>query len=720
MQQVIIVSSRLPVKIDKTIESFESALASVMESIDSTNEVWWIGWPGVEVGSQKEQTALASRLKQEQKHIPVFMSEDEVEQFFNGYCFSSLLPVLLYVPSQLTYNEAWYECYKNINTRYAEAILERARPGDMIWIHDYHLMLVPSILKELNSDLKIGFFFHTPFPSFEIFRSHPQRAELLRGVLGADLIGFHTFGYLRHFRSTILRLLGIESEFNSISFEGTTTRIGVHPLGINAGMFNSILKSPGCQDLIAQYKEQYQDKRLILSVESLNYAQGLPRTLQAIEMFLESNPDLTDSVVFMIIYPPEKNLSDDENFQKEIEYTVGRINGQYSTVTNIPIQFINRRIDRHELCALYSIAGIALITPLMDGMNLIAKEYVICQDEDPGVLILSEFAGAAQELWGAVMVNPYNTNEISRAITAALKTPEAKRVKMMSSMKKRVMNYDSRYWCNSFFKALEEAVSEKSSISDIQKFTEKVVEPFKKKNKKKDKALFLDYDGTLREFVDDPDLAVPDEDLIETLDILAKRPDVDVYIISGRNPDFLEKHFGSYPFTLIGEHGYYLKEGQGSWETLVGEIDMSWKEKLMEIFNLHTISTPGSSVEEKNSALVWHYRKSDPEFGEWKATELIGELTEAISNLPVEIHHGKKIIEVSSQHVNKGLAAARYIKEKNYKHILLAGDDKTDETMFHFDGAVTVKIGNQETDADYRIPTSKMFRKILKYLAHAV
>lgn len=711
MKHLINVSCQLPetkTGFDNLSNGFSSSTNSVKKDFDT----WWIGWNGEPAPAYKDRDSITKDLKLQHQHIPIFLEEDDINNFYNGFSNSSIWPIMHYISSQIQYNEDWWEKYCLVNRLFADTVVQHVRDDDIIWIHDYHLMLLPSYLREADCKVSIGFFLHRPFPSYELFRCHPRREELLNGVLGSDLIGFQTFGYLRHFRSTVLRVLGLESEMALISHECYTTKMGVYPVGINIGHLKKVKESKEFAQQVKEYKKGFSGKKIVLSVDRLDYSKGIPRKLSSIEAFLENNPDERDNVVFVILVTPSmKEKAEFENLTHYVEHSVGHINGQYSTISNTPIVFMNKYLPHNQLCALYAVSDILLATPLVDGMNITSKEYLAIKGKEPGVLILSEFAGASQELFNAIMVNPYNINQVSGAIKQALSMTKEEVGDTALPMLSRITSNDAENWAISFISDLEQFV--RSSADTVKPVDSSIIELFKQSDTKK--ALFLDYDGSLREFVDIPSQAVPSPELISILDKFNERDDLDIYIVSGRNTEFLQKHFGHYNFTLIGEHGYFYREPGEDWKTLIGEIDLTWKKELIEIFNLYSRSTPGSNVEEKTSSIVWHYRRSDPEFGSWKARELIGDLTEAISNLPVEIHHGKKIVEVSSQHVNKGIAVARFRNNRSYETVLCAGDDKTDETMFHFEdeSIITIKIGQAETDANYRVSTTSRFRKLL-------
>ena len=682
----------------------------------SDNKVYHIqriGWTGEQAPDHEQREQLSRELKASRQQIPVFLDESEIHEYHDGFCHTSLWPILHYLSGSADYQQQWFESYRRVNERFADMVAERYRPGDIIWVHDYHLMLVPQLLRERIPEARIGFFLHTPFPSYELFRCHPNRTELLTGMLGADLIGFQTFGYLRHFRSTVLRLLGIESDIDQIVRDDSTTAIGVYPVGVKTEMIAQARASEDYQKCLKEYRETFAGKRIVLSVDRLDQSQGIQKKLRAIEKYLAEHPAERENVMFILLVSATGAHSGDvRKLVHDIEHAVGRINGRYSRVDNIPVHYLNRWVPFIELCALYNLADVALVTPLMDGMNVIAKEYIANkEDADRGILVLSEFAGVSEELFNAIRVNPYNTDEVSAAIDRAIRMPAEEQRKRLDSMLERIAGYDAKYWATSFLRDLE--ASRDTPDDRTRALDKSIIKRFREPNTRK--ALFLDYDGSLREFVDSPEDAVPSEELLAIFRNFDQRDDLDVYIVSGRDQNFLEKHFGSFNVTLVAEHGFFFKRPGKKWETMVGDIDLSWKETIARIFEFYSMSTPSTKVEEKHSALVWHYRQADPEFGAWKAASLIGELTETISNLPVSIHQGQKIVEVSSQHVSKGMAVARFMNENKYDLMLCAGDDRTDETMLYFDDdhVITVKIGDKDTDAAYRASSPQSFRRFL-------
>ena len=720
MQSIINVANRLPVTVGDTLKKSSGGLVSALEGVSGDQfKLHWIGWPGKAFTDPAEQESVRRRLGDELGYVPVFLSDDEIRLYYHGLSNSSLWPILHYNLNFMRYAEEEWEAYEQVNRRFADAILEKAGQNDIVWVHDYHLMLVPAMLRSSRPDLRIGFFFHTPFPSSEVFRCHPRRSELLEGVIGADLVGFHTFGYMRHFRSSVLRLLGLESEWGTILHGNHLTSLGVFPIGINAQSFTKELESEPFHKKKGEIARNWHGKRIVLSVERLDYTKGILHRLDAIELFLSRREHADDIVFIFVSVPSRGEVAEYKSLRENIEREVGRINGLYATVRNSPIHFIHQSLPFTELCALYSLADVALITPLVDGMNLVAKEYVACQRFNPGVLILSEFAGAAQELVNAMSVNPYDTAEVADALEQAFRMPLSERRHRIEYMQARVLKFDANHWAQSFLNELQEQSQFHASPQQLEEAEDAIIGRLRRANKV---AFFIDYDGTLREFERIPDRAVPGKKLKPLLEEL-NAASADVFIISGRKGPILDDWFRGYEFTLIAEHGSNVRiAGEKDWFSLNQSTDFSWKRRVLDILRHYEWSTPGSFVEEKESALVWHYRQSDPEFGQWKARQLLSELYEMLANFPVEIHHGKKIIEVSSIHVNKGAAIEHFLREREYDLAICAGDDQTDEAMFRIDHPVLlrIKVGEGDTRADYRIPDPHHFRQLLRRMIGAL
>ena len=412
--------------------------------------------------------------------------------------------------------------------------------------------------------------------------------------------------------------------------------------------------------------------------------------------------------------PSREEVDEYRQLKADVEAAVGRINGRHATAHHSPIHFIYGSVGFTELMALYSLSAVAVVTPLIDGMNLVAKEYVAAQavgdDGEAGVLVLSEFAGAAEELFNATIVNPYDVDAVAEAIHAALNVPVEERRRRMRPMRERVMAHDAARWAESFvgdLRAIDPLADQPTgNPAEAQRRLAAAIAAGQRV------ALFLDYDGTLREIVTDPAAAAPTEPMLDLFRRLSGIPNVDVTIISGRRAADLDRFVGDLPFALVAEHGADYRPAGGAWQRMDLDVDYGWKAQLRPVLQQYEASTPGSFIEDKRTSLVWHYRRADPEFGTWKANQLAAELAAVSSNEPVTIRHGKKIVEATAAEVNKGAAIDRLIQGKRYDLIFCAGDDATDETMFRLqiDGMISLRVGRGETRAGYRVSNPAALR----------
>jgi trehalose 6-phosphate synthase/phosphatase len=714
---IINVSNRLPVTVeaDKITRSSGGLVAALEGLPEQEYASKWIGWPGQAFPDAKRQKEIEQILFEEHGCVPVFLEEEEAEAHYEGFSNSSIWPVLHYLPNYLHYEPVWWEHYQRVNQRFAEKVLQTVQKDELIWVHDYQLMLLPSLLKARAPHLRVGFFLHTPFPAYEVFRCHPRGHELVAGMLGADLIGFHTFGYLRHFCGCVQRFLGIEPELTRIRTENHASSLGVYPIGINAAKFEETLDSPKFCERREEIRSAYEGKQIVLSVERMDYTKGILHRLDAIDVFLAGLESIGEVQFIFVSVPSRERIKDYQALCEEVETRIGRLNGKYATPRNNPIHFIHGSLNFIDLCAMYSLADVALVTPLIDGMNLVAKEYLACQRENTGVLILSEFAGAAEELFSALLVNPYDARGVAETLSAALALPlEARRVRNQN-VRERVMQYDAKHWAHSFMDDLIARTPEESGpATELGAVRDQIAGALAGGKRV---SIFLDYDGTLREIEADPKLAGPTPELQTLLKRLSNRHNLVVTIVSGRTRDDLEKWFGAYPFGLIAEHGASLRRpGQSAWEELDSSVNYSWKAGLLTILQLYQETIPGSFVEEKRSSIVWHYRKADQQFGTRKAHQLAQELAAFTANEQIQVRHGKKIVEVSAAQVNKGAAVAWILEhDKEYAIALCAGDDQPDESMFKLcvPRLISIKVGEGPTQAQFRMVDPADFRRFL-------
>ena len=715
---LINVSNRLPVTVEEgRVTKSSGGLVAALEGLPQGQyKTKWIGWPGAAFPEESRRQEIARSLAEEHGCVAVFLSQEEATAFYEGFSNSSIWPLLHYLPNYLRYEPTWWEHYQNVNRLFAEKVFETVREGDLVWVHDYQLMLLPAMLRAAAPNLRIGFFLHTPFPAYEIFRCHPRRCELVTGMLGANRIGFHAFGYLRHFCSTVQRLLGIETELTHIPSEGHSTALGVYPIGINAPKFEQTLDSEEFHQRREQFRLAHEGKRLVVSVERMDYTKGILHRLEAIDHFLAGS-DKIDAIRFVFVsVPSREGIEEYQHLVEEVESRIGQLNGKYATLLNSPIHFIHGSIPFVDLCALYALADIALVTPLVDGMNLVAKEFIACQRENAGLLILSEFAGAAEELFNALLVNPYDSAAVAGTLTDALALSTEEKRNRILPMRERVIRYDARHWARSFIGDLISGpIGDARKVeTDIREAREQLGQAM---SARKRIALFLDYDGTLREIELDPRVATPNAEIETLLHRLGHQPTLDVTVLSGRSQEEMEAFLGGHPFRLIAEHGAsWRRPGEKEWERLDLNLNYAWKEELLPILRLYEQATPGSTIEEKHSSIVWHYRKADQDFGGWKANQLTEELSALTANHPIKVRHGKKMVEVTAAENNKGAAVASVLEQnEGYELALCAGDDLTDESMFELNRPrlLTIKVGVGTTLARFRVPDPAAFREFL-------
>jgi trehalose 6-phosphate synthase/phosphatase len=733
MSKIHIVSNRLPLSINQEDDSFSlspsvGGLATGMRSVYKEYGGKWIGWPGLAKDdlTDDEIVEIDDKLVEEDC-LAVHLTKEEINLYYEGFSNNVIWPLFHYFAQFIDYNPDYWEAYQKVNHKFAKKALEIIDDGDIVWIHDYQLLLVPEMIKSVKPNVTIGFFLHIPFPSFEVFRILPWRNELIRGMLGADLIGFHTYDYERHFFSSVRRLLGYEISFNEIHLEDRIILADAFPMGIDYEKFENLAKEIAHKPLqerseLHRELEKYflvsPNRKLILSIDRLDYTKGIPNRLHAFEKFLNKYPEFKSQVsLIMLVVPSRDEVEQYKLLKSEVDELVGRINGQYGDVNYTPVWYFYRSLPFENLIELYSTSDVALITPVRDGMNLVAKEYIACRVNQSGVLIISEMAGAVKELGEAIIINPNNEDEIADGIQQALTMPMEEQRRRMRYLQDRIRRYDIFKWSGEFIKSMKKVEGiqrnflAKKITSEVSK---ELTDTFFKANKR---AIFLDYDGTLVNFENDPQAASPDDELHQLITKLEEDEKNMVTIISGRDRDTLEKWLGNHRVNLIVEHGVWLKKIGGDWQML-DNINSSWKPVIRPILESFVDRTPGTFIEEKNYSLVWHYRNSVPEQGELRANELKDELRNMIANHNLEIMEGNKVIELKAGGINKGVAAMRFLRENKYDYIIAIGDDWTDEYMFRElpETAVTIKVGLKSTAASYKLESVKSVRNFLKTL----
>lgn len=546
---LIVVSNRLPVtiKVDPSVPGgytfslSSGGLVSALSGCKKTMNFTWIGWPGLSV-PPKDEEYIEKRLCEEYSCQPVWISDEIADRHYNGFSNSILWPLFHYHPGEMNFDETNWLAYREANLRFAEKIRSIVRQGDMVWVQDYHLMLLPLMLRTLiegseqqgatsqrelehvrngvdgtlqlqdddllaapsaydslrggrpssppaddddgdyegrdaahrsNSNatgrglgtsdgssgrgsIKIGFFLHTPFPSSEIYRILPVRREILLGILHCDLIGFHTYDYARHFLSSCTRILGLPTMPNGAEFEGRYVHVGTYPIGIEPSQFEDGLERESVKERIKSLQRRFEGVKIIVGVDRLDYIKGVPQKLHALETFLQDHPEWVGKVVLVqVAVPSRQDVEEYQNLRATVNEAVGRINGRFGTVESMPIHFLHRSVSFDELCALYAISDACLVTSTRDGMNLVSYEYIACQQQRAGVMILSEFAGAAQSLNGSLICNPWDAFAVSDAIHEALTMPANVRRENFEKLSRYVKKHTASWWGLSFVNDLK-------------------------------------------------------------------------------------------------------------------------------------------------------------------------------------------------------------------------------------------------------------------------
>lgn len=718
-KRIIIVSNRLPVKIvhkngETSYQASEGGLATGLSSIYKQNKNLWIGWPGSMVEDTDKPGVISELGKQNLS--PIFLTKQEINDYYEGFSNETLWPLFHYFPTYTSFNPDHWEVYKSVNQKFADAIIQNATKNDIIWIHDYQLMLVPDMVRRALPEVSIGFFNHIPFPSYEIFRLLPWRKELLSGVLGADVIGFHTYDDVRHFISAANRINGITGNANQLNVKDRVVAIDAFPISIDYQKYRQLAEQSLTRKNERKLRKLTNNNKLIISIDRLDYSKGIIHRLHAFNLLLEKHPELRGKIVYIqLVVPSRDNVLKYKEIKEEMNRMVSEINGRFGMLGWQPIQHFYRSFSPTLLSALYRAADVALVTPMRDGMNLVAKEYVASKTDQKGVLLLSEMAGASRELAEAVMVNPNDIWTFSDLIFQALNMPEDEQKRRMISMQQTVERFDITNWVNNFMTKLDEIKLHQQSLatrvinpSIAQKLAIRYHYGMKR-------LLLLDYDGTLVPFQKKVQDAHPDADLLNLLNGLAADPNNHLVIISGRDYKTLDNWLGNLPIDMIAEHGAWYKEHGKTWHTRK-DLNTDWKQEIQKVLTIYVNRTPGAFIEEKTYSLAWHYRNAETGLGELRAHEMMDDIRHFVADNGLQILEGDKVIEIKSMSINKGRSAKRWLEKADYDFVMAIGDDYTDEDTFKAmpEDAITIKVGNNISVATYFLNSYVEVRNLLQ------
>jgi trehalose 6-phosphate synthase/phosphatase len=604
-----------------------------------------------------DQCQDLERQLRQRRLVPVALSRDQIERCYNGFANRVLWPLFHYLIDRVPVDAAGWDAYSQVNDAFADAVVREYRSGDTVWVHDYQLMLVPGLLRARLPDARIGFFLHIPFPSSEVYRILPWRRHILAGVLGADLLGFHTFAYLRHFLASLLHVEGVEPDIDRVRIADREVHVGVFPMGVDAVRFSA--PDPEVDERVRQIRRDSSGRQIVLGIDRLDYTKGIPRRLHAIERLLARAPERRDRIRFIQVAVPSRGEVDSyQRFKRHVEESVGRINGACGTLSSSPVHYLHQSVSQTELVALFRAADAMLVTPLRDGMNLVAKEFVASRIDEDGVLILSEFAGASAELDGAVTVNPYDVDGVAASLDRALSMSPQEKQARMKTLRRRVFEHDVHAWAGEFLDRLASARPDKaaSRLTPPDPCLATVLADAQRTQRMR---LLIDYDGTLVPIARAPELAAPDQDVLALLADLASSPGLELDLVSGRLRSTLDAWFGHLPVSLWAEHGFWQRPAATQQWRAAADLAPAGLERIMPILEQFAASTPGSHVETKSASIAWHFRRAQREFGARQAHELRMLLGDALSNQPYEVLEGRKVIEVRLRGVSKALVAHR-------------------------------------------------------------
>ncbi|WP_080236732.1 bifunctional alpha,alpha-trehalose-phosphate synthase (UDP-forming)/trehalose-phosphatase [Spirosoma rigui] len=723
--RLLIVSYRLPFSFHQREDGIElvqnsgglvSAVLSMAERMGQqqggvATKIHWVGhcdpaFRHIEPSAFENETFVAH---------PVFMDDAVHKGFYEGFSNDMIWPLFHYFTSYASFNESDFDNYQRANTRFLEELNTLIQPGDLVWIHDFQLMLLPDMVRQLNPTATIGYFFHIPFPTYEIIKLLPRtwRQVLIKGILGADVVGFHTPDYVQHFLQSVSEVLALPTISSRIVLPDRSVVVRDFPISIDFNKFNKSAQEAAVVETRERYRSLLPGNKIIFSVDRLDYTKGITFRLQGYERFLTQNPDWHNKVTFVItVVPSRDQITQYQEIKREIEETVGRINGLFGSIGWRPIVYSYTSLAFTELMALYTACDIALITPVRDGMNLVCKEFVASRQDRQGVLILSELAGAAQELQDALIINPTDTQEVADAIKQGLAMSPQEQEQRITTMQKHLQNHSIFRWSNDFLTAFDEVVSQQPDLE-----TDLSIQPFITAFRDaRQRLLLFDFDGTLAPLVDNPANARPSDALKAALRTLAEGSNL--VVISGRNRSFLERTLGDIPLYLVAEHGAFLKKPDHDWERL-DLSDSDWVDPVRELLTSFVDRFPGSSIEEKETAIAWHYRTATDDDIEGHAIELATQLRATPSPIPLTVIQGSKVVEVKPAQHSKGTVALKIAEQTPYDFIVSIGDDTTDEDMFRQlpNWAYTIKVGPGVSFARYRLARQRDVEALLQRMS---
>ena len=700
--RILLVSRTLPIRLHRVESKMNAEFLDIdwfdesMHLFATVHEKYpcvWLGTLSYDMESG-EQMSLKETLLHEHRYYPVLLTPKKENLFYYGFCNTVMWPLFhsspptteeqiisheLDVSEDTKDMEKTWQAYVAVNQAFADAIREIYQDGDVIWIQDYHFTLLPQMIRNLlpNAKIRIGFFLHIPFPSSELYRILTHREDILTGMLGADLIGFQTYEYARHFQSAVVRILGLEGNYQGIQIDNHFARVAICPVGIDPERFRLMFSSDGVLNCIRQVDNKFYGKKIVLGVNRLDPTSGLVHKFLAIEELLTKTPELANELVFVEIVLPNASTSFAELqlLEAQIDGLVSKINSQHSYKTGArPIHYLTREVPRDELLALFCSADVLITSPIRDGMNLVPFEYVVCRDAHgaDGCVVLSEFAGSATSLGGAFLVNPWDTEGFAATILQALDLDEEERIAGHNQMCQYANTFTATQWADVFLEQLNE---KRTEIGQQRELTPRDISGTYSFSKHR--LLFLNLS------------IAPTDELIALFQQLTKDPANLVVVVSSKSKSIMEKWFENVPKAILAaEYGVYIRLAiDQDWICSLPHLDLSWFEHVLPLLEYYNERTPGAYIERKDSSVTWQYRGCDSDHGSWQATELQITLRELTRTMPIAVIPGDKMIEIRPRTLNKG-TLFEFVWEKlpnetiDFVFVISPGSDRTDEDLF--------------------------------------
>lgn len=722
--ETIIVSNRLPVTVKRDEGGKLYCIASgggLATAMEGFKDRLWIGWPGIVAENRKEEEVIAKMLRKH-KCVPVFLTEEEVRKFYYGACNRLLWSLFHSLLDKTDFRESM-EVYVEVNEKFAAVLKNTVTKDSLVWVHDYQLLYLAKALRAVSgAECGIGFFLHIPFPSDDILSRMPQCKELLEWLLEYDLIGFQDNRDVRHYlESTRSELNVTESGGKITTIDGKMTQALCLPIGLDVEKFQTFKKSRSVCAFAREIRRNAVKRKIIAAVSRMDYTKGIPELLAAFELFLKDNPEQRDAVILVLVASPSRmEIEEYQNLRKEVEREVGRINGLYGTLGKMPIWYYYQDFPQKDLAALYAESDVGIITPLKDGMNLVALEYVICQKSGrEGVVIASRHMGAASVLMEALRVNPNDIGEVARAMKEALAMPKDTARSKMEAMQNRVAENTVQKWATDFLRFLRQTKEDEKRRAGrpltLGRNRRSVCLAYAGASAR---LVILDQDGTVLEFANRPEDVAPDDELRGTIAALARNPRNTVVILSGRPKKTLMSWYGDLNVHLYAEHGAWRRKPRAEWVEMV--IPSDWMPRIQEVMERCAARLSGVWVEKKDYALTLHYRAAEVPRTDLEShlCEIKRELSGQITGTPLVIIQGNMAIEVTHSLGTKAEAVAHLLAKESPEFTLYLGDDGGDERAFErFPEHCSVKVGSGPTAARYTLPNPAAARVFLRELA---